>query len=147
MLPGSSPVTRVSRRPKNEFISVNPAMYGHLQDFQNIMSPIAKGVHVWVPIERSKQIRELLSDLGNASDGIIGKEHGATKAPDVDILFYRMLFRGVFQWDPVDGGCLDRKFEVFDRGVTPAIFRCICAESIPPSHDYCTLLIYRKLTA
>ena len=130
--------------PEIEFISVNPASYGHLQNFQNIMSLIAEGVQVWVPIERSKQIRELLSNLGNASDGIIGKEHGATKAPNVDILFYCMLFRGVFQQDPVDAGCLDRTFAFFDRGVAPAFFRYISAKSIPPSHDYGLLLDIQK---
>ena len=130
--------------PEVEFISVNPASYGHLQESQNIMSPIVKGVRVLVPIERSKQIRELLSDLGNSSDGVIGKEHGATKARDVDVLFYRIIFRGVFQWDPVGGGCLDRTFALFDRVVTPAIFRCKCAQSIPPSHDYGLSLSIKK---
>ena len=127
-----------------EFMSADPALYGALQASRNIMSPIVKGVQVLVPIERSKQIRELLSDLGNSSGGVIGKEHGATKAPNTDILSYHMLFRGVFQWDPVGWGCLDRTFALFDRGVAPAIFRCRCAQSIPPSHDYGLLLSVQK---
>ncbi len=134
---------KVRTTPEIEFVSVNPASHGHLQDFQNIMSPIAEGVRVWVPIERNKQIRELLSNLGNASDGIIGKEHGPTKAPDVDILFYCMLFRGCFQGDPVGAGCLDRTFAFSDR-VAPAFFRYVCAQSIPPSHDYGLLLDVQK---
>ena len=67
--------------PEIEFTSVNPASYGHLRDFQNMMSYIGEVVRVLVPIEEPLQIRELLSRLGNSSDGIIGKEHSATKAP------------------------------------------------------------------
>ncbi len=130
--------------PTINFISVNPASYGDLPRFQKTMGPITKGVQVWVPIERSKKIRELLSDLGNASNGIIGKEHGTIKAPDVNTLSYRMLFRGVFQWDSAGGACPDRMFGVFERGVAPAMFRRRYAQSIPASHDYVLLLNIRR---
>ena len=65
----------VCKTSEIEFISVNPASHGHLQEFQNIMSPIAEGVQVWVPMKRSMQIGELLSNLGK----IIG-EHNWEKA-------------------------------------------------------------------
>ena len=130
----------VCKTSEIEFISVNPASHGHLQEFQSIMSPIAEGVQVWVPMKRSMQIGELLSNLEKSSESIIGRKHGPTKAPDVDVLFYSMLFRGVFQWDPFEGGCVDRTFAFFDPGVAPAIIRSVCAESIPPSHDYGLLL-------
>lgn len=122
--------------PEVEFDSVNPASYGHLQDFQNMMSPIEEGVRVQVPIEKHKQIRELLSGLGNASDGMIGKEHGATKAPGWDILYYRMLFRGVFKEDSVSAGCPDRAFALIERGVPRQLFKSVCAGNIQTSHDY-----------
>ena len=133
------------RKPEFELISVSPASYGHQQHFQSMKSPIAEGVQVWVLIERSKLIRELLSNLRNGHDCIIGTEHGAKKALDADILFYSMLFRGDFQWDPVGAGCLNRTFALIEPGVPPALFRYVGAESIPPSHDYGLLLDIHKV--
>ena len=133
------------RTPEFELISVSPASYGHLQHFQNMTSPIAEGVQVWVLIERSKQIRELLSNLRNGHDCIIGAEHGAKKALDANILFYSMLFRGDLQWDLVGAGCSDRTFALIEPGVALALFRYVGVESIPPSHDYGLLLDIHKV--
>ena len=132
--------------PEVKYTSVNPASYGHLQDFQNMMSPIQEGVQIWVPIERRKQIPELLSGLGNASDGIIGKEHGATKAPGWDILYNCMLFRGVFKQDSVSAGCPARVFTLIERGVPQQFFKSVYAGNIETSHDYGLLLDIQKGT-
>lgn len=126
------------RTSELESISVYPASHGRLQGFQIIMVPIAKGVQVEILIERSWQIGELLDYLRNAHDCISGREHGSTKAPNA------LLFRGDFQWDQVDAGCLDRTFALFKPGVALVFFRCVGTESIPPSHDYGLLLDIRK---
>ena len=124
------------RTPEYELISVSPASHCHLRQFQNMKSPITEGVQVWVLIERSEQIRELLRHLRNGHDCILGIEHGAKKAIDADILFYSMLFRGDFQCDPISAGYFDRTFALIEPGGAPALFRYVGAESIPPSQDY-----------
>ena len=113
------------------FITTAPITPGNLQGYRSLLSPIVRGVHVHIQIERNQQIRELLSQIENILDGRIVKEHGTVKAPGTNILLCHMVFRGVFQCDPVGG---DKSFAIFDPKVLPAIF--VRKQGIPPSHDY-----------
>ena len=122
------------------FSTVAPISPGNLQGYGSLLSPIVRGVQVYIQIERSQQIRELLRQIENIWDGRIVKEHGTIKAPGTNTLLCHMVFRGVFQWDPVGG---DKSFAIFDPNVRPAIFKC--NQGAPPSHDYGVRLDIQKI--
>lgn len=113
------------------FITTAPISPGNLQGYRSLLSPIVRGVQVYIHIERNQQIRELLSQIETILDGRIVKEHGTKKAPGRNTLLCHMVFRGAFQGDPGGGG---KSFAIFDPKVLPAIF--VRKHGIPPSHDY-----------
>ena len=107
--------------PESNFILVDPIPPDNLQGYRSLLSPIVKGVQICIQIERNQQLRELLSQIKNILNGRIVKEHGTTKALGMNKFLCHMVFREVFQGDPVGG---NKWFAIFDPKVLPAIFEC-----------------------